>query len=158
MPHCPLNKAAPLPLLKPRCEKSTLLYIHCLYLNYAFVLVAHKSLVAIFTPEPPDLWLGELWDRSWGSTWWARAMLFPCGLGLGQAHVWAQGSIIPICFFPLLYLGTETSQEPPQTLRAWDAAYQGNCAGIHVAWEMGVATFWYEFLFFFLNNWVSSEK
>lgn len=45
-------KKAPFPLLKPRCEKSTLLHIHCLYVKHALVMIPHQSLMAMFIPWP----------------------------------------------------------------------------------------------------------
>lgn len=160
MPHCPLNEAAPLPLLKRRCEKSTLLYIHCLHLKYVFVLMPHKSLAAIFIPEPLDLWLGELRDCpgvvgaldepgsccsfvGWG---WAKHM---SGL---KDHSFLSAFSSPFTW------GLRLSGSHHKPLELETPAQQGNCAGITVVWETGVATFWYEFLFcdvfvfFFLNN------
>lgn len=97
MPHCRLNKAATLLLLKPRCEVPTLLYIRCLYLKNVFVLMPRENLAAIFIPKPPDLWLGCLWEY--------LISLFPCGLWLGQAPIWAQGSVVLVCFFSLALPG-----------------------------------------------------
>lgn len=143
MPHCPLTKAAPLSPLKLRCEKPTLLHIHCSYLKYVFVLVPPKSLAAVSIPEPRER-RGSGVER----VWW---VLFPCGLELGQAHGWAKGSINLHLLCSPLYLGTE---EPSQALR--DTVQPRICAD---SWEMPPSgmnsVLWWVFA---LNNRVSSKK
>lgn len=73
--------------------------------------------MAVFIPEPPDLsqraGRQEFWEHMVDESGSCSSLAF---LGLGQAYVWVQRSVLSVHCLPVC-LGTETSQAPPRVLR-----------------------------------------
>lgn len=78
--------------------------------------------MAVFIPEPPDLsqraGRQEFWEHMVDESGSCSSLAF---LGLGQAYVWVQRSVLSVHCLPVC-LGTETSQAPPRVLRGTSTA------------------------------------